>query len=110
MTDLALDVPALTALTMACFEAAQDADRDEDARRAFAAQARRLRAHLVTLVSARFAAGTPAFTACARQLTAANAGLERGRLRLADSAATIQRIDRLLKGLDRLAGVAARFL
>lgn len=106
----ALDVPALTALTMACFEAAQDADIDARTRQRCAVLARRLRAHLVTLVSARFAAGTPALITAQRQLARACTRIEGGRLALRDLLQTLERIDVLLKALDRLTSAASEFL
>jgi DNA repair exonuclease SbcCD ATPase subunit len=105
-----IDTPTLTAIIQSCFDRSTDSAVPEKAQAQFELAARRLRGHLVNLLSARFRARTAELEAANAAIADVNANLEKDLAKLEDVAKTIEKLTDLVAKLDKVLAAAAAFV
>jgi hypothetical protein len=105
-----VDAVALTEVIDRCLDLSMDGRLSPAQRRKFLVVAKRLRGSLVNLLSARFEKRTEALRQANDELTAINKALKKEAETLARTAQAIAHLTKLAGSLDKLVGVAARFL
>lgn len=104
------DTVTLTKIINKCFDHSMD-DRFSDKQRArFLAEGKRLRGHLLNLLTAEFEEDAPELLEANEKLAAVNKQIAKATTALADTADAIRNVANLVGILDRLVGIAAAFV
>jgi hypothetical protein len=107
---MTIDTVTLTSIINQCFEYSLDGQFSESKRAKFLAHGKRLRGHLMNLLSAQFVEGTEAVLDANSRLKEVNKDLKDSAAVLENTANTLSNIATLVGTLDRLLNVAVAFL
>jgi hypothetical protein len=105
-----VDTTTLSSVVNQCFNYAMDGRVPQPQQNMFLAEGKRLRGLLMNLLSAQFDAGAQAVLNANKELTIVNKGLSDSAASLANCAQTLNGIASLVKNLDSLLNVAAKFI
>ena len=105
-----VDTTALAEVISQCFENATDGRFTPEERALFLADGKRLRGLLLNLLSAQFDDGTQQVVNANVEVKAVNADLKASAISLAQTAATLNNVARLVGTLDGLLNVAVKFV
>ncbi|WP_434384510.1 hypothetical protein [Melittangium boletus] len=104
------DTQTLTQLVERCFDLSMSGAVPAQARAEYLAQGKRLRAQLMRLLGARFAADSAEFHQASEALTETNAALERSAKDLESATLAVKRLGELAGYLDKALAVAGKVL
>ena len=107
---MTVDTVMLTSVINQCFELSLDGQLSEAKRAKFLAHGKRLRGHLINLLSAQFTEGTEAVLEANARLKEVNTDLKDNAAVLENTVNTLSNIAKLVGTLDRLLNVAVAFL
>lgn len=105
-----VDTAQLTTIINALLDLSTTSGIRADIKDEAAVAARRLRGSLVAILSARFDEGTDALTKVNKTITDLNAGLAADGVTLDGYAKLVDKATKLVAGLDKLMGLASKFL
>jgi hypothetical protein len=106
----AVDTTTLTSVINQCFANSMDLRFSAADRNSFLVEGKRLRGHLLNLLSAQFDAGTPGLEEANADLQQVNDDLSQSAASLANTAQTLNDIVSLVQNLDKLLGIASSFV
>jgi hypothetical protein len=107
---IATDTTTLSNIIVQCFDYSMDGRFTQKQRSAFLMDGKRLRGHLMNLLSARFDDGTQAVVDANTQLSKINDRLEDSVETLAHAASTLNDVANLVSNLDKLLSLATSFV
>lgn len=107
---MTIDTVTLTGIINRCFDLSMDGRLSDFQRNAFLVEGKRLRGHLVNLLSAQFDEDSEEFKQASKRLKAVNTELRDGAAVLAKTAAVLANIATLVGTLDKLLNVAVSFI
>jgi hypothetical protein len=109
MVSVIVDTVTLTTIINQCFSYAMDARFSSQDQNNFLVEGKRLRGHLLNLLSAQFDAGSVQLAAANKHLTSVNTSLSQSATVLANTAETLNNIGILVGTLDKLLSIATSF-
>jgi hypothetical protein len=107
---MTVDTVTLTSVINRCFELSTDGELSGARRGKFLAHGKRLRGHLMNLLSAQFDEDTDAVVEANKKLKEVNRELKDSATALERAATTLNDIAQLVGSLDKLLNVAVSFL
>jgi hypothetical protein len=107
---MTLDTITLTTIINRCFEYSLDGQLSESKRAKFLVQGKRLRGHLMNLLSAQFEEGTQAVLDANAKLKEVNKELKDSAAVIENAVNTLSNIAQLVGSLDRLLSIAVAFV
>ena len=107
---MTVDTMTLTAVINKCFELSMDGQLTAAQRSKFLAHGKRLRGHLMNLLSAQFTEGSEALTNANERLSEVNTERKDDAAVLSETTAMLSNIAKLAGTLDRLLNVAVAFI
>jgi len=107
---MTVDTITLTAVINQCFELSMDGQLSAAQRSKFLAHGKRLRGHLMNLLSAQFTESSEALINANERLSEVNNELKDDAAVLAETAAVLNNIAKLSGTLDKLLNVAVAFI
>lgn len=107
---MTIDTVALTEIINRCFELSMDGRLSDFQRNSFLVEGKRLRGHLMNLLSAQFDEDSEEFKQASKRLKTVNTEIRDGAAVLARTAAVLNNIANLVGTLDKLLNVAVSFV